>query len=71
MSPDHNLRPVGEHVELDSERHEFDYGKGGVPWLLLLFYTSFLVFFTWYVLEYQLPDFLSQSPIESSDATSK
>ncbi len=38
------------------------YGDGGVPWYLLLIYLSFLVFFTWYVLEYQLPDFLHQGP---------
>lgn len=38
------------------------YGDGGVPWYLLLIYLSFLVFFTWYVLEYQLPDFLNQGP---------
>ncbi len=38
------------------------YGDGGVPWFLLLLYLSFLVFFTWYVLELQLPDFLEQGP---------
>ena len=60
----------------DSERVDgakFDpgFGPGGVPLLLLLFYLSFLVFFTWYVLEYQLPEFLKQGPIqeESQAAT--
>lgn len=38
------------------------YGHGGVPWYLLLGYLAFLVFFTWYTLEYQLPDFLQQGP---------
>jgi hypothetical protein len=42
---------------------QLGYGKGGVPWLLLLFYLGFLGFFTWYVLEYQLPDFLRQGPV--------
>jgi len=46
----------------DAEVFKPGYGKGGVPWLLLLFYLSFLTFFTWYVLEYQLPDFLQQGP---------
>ncbi len=51
------------------------FGEGGVPWPLLLFYLSFLVFFTWYTLEYQLPRFLdekaaaeaSESPGPSAD----
>jgi hypothetical protein len=34
-----------------------------VPWYLLLVYLAFLVFFTWYALEYQLPDFVDQGPI--------
>lgn len=46
----------------DAEQARFGYGKGGVPWYLLLFYLSFLGFFTWYALEYQLPDFLDQGP---------
>ena len=40
------------------------YGVGGVPWYLLLFYLAFLVFFCWYVLEYQLPDYLEKGPIK-------
>ena len=47
----------------DAEAAKFGYGKGGVPLLLLLFYLSFLVFFVWYVLEYQLPDYLDQGPV--------
>lgn len=48
---------------------DFGYDEGGVPWFLLLLYVSFLVFFTWYVLEYQLPDFLHQGPgVEAAPA---
>ena len=47
---------------LDQEVFKPGYGHGGVPWYLLLFYLAFLGFFTWYVLEYQLPDFLKQGP---------
>lgn len=49
-------KPAGD--ELDREAFEPGFGPGGVPLPLLLFYLSFLVFFTWYVLEYQLPDYL-------------
>lgn len=52
MSDSPNDLPV-----LDADKQEFDYGHGGVPWLLLLFYLSFLVFFVWYTFEYQIPDF--------------
>lgn len=41
---------------------EMSYGHGGVPWFLLVGYLAFLTFFTWYTLEYQLPDFLQQGP---------
>ena len=54
--------------EAAGERVELGYGEGGVPWPLLLFYLSFLVFFTWYVLEFQLPDFLQQGPGVSQEA---
>lgn len=49
---------------LDCEKQEFEFGEGGVPWPLLLFYLSFLVFFVWYVFEYQVPEYLST--LESS-----
>ena len=56
MSPaDGTVRP---HEATDEQKFEPGFGKGGVPWYLLLFYLSFLVFFTWYVLEYQLTDYL-------------
>ena len=55
----------------DSEQQEYSYGHGGVPVLLLLFYLSFLVFFAWYTLEYQLPDFLKQGPGQTAEATEK
>ena len=53
--------PVEDEVQLK-------YGEGGVPWPLLLFYLSFLVFFTWYSLEFQLPDFLKQGPVTEPGA---
>ena len=46
----------------DAEVFEPGYGKGGVPWLLLILYLSFLTFFTWYVTGFQLPDFLQEGP---------
>jgi hypothetical protein len=52
--------------EPDSEQKKFGFGPGGVPWYLLLFYLAFLVFFTWYVLEFQLSDYLEQGPGHST-----
>lgn len=57
----------------DSERHEFGFGEGGVPWFLLLGYLAFLSFFTWYVVTYQLADFeehgrLTGGPKQESSA---
>lgn len=46
----------------DTEQQQMGFGRGGVPLLLLLFYLGFLAFFTWYALEYQLPDFLEEGP---------
>lgn len=46
----------------DSEKHEFGFGEGGVPWFLLVGYLAFLVFFTWYTIEYQLVDFEKDGP---------
>lgn len=51
----HELGATAE--ETDSKQLDPGFGDGGVPWYLLAFYLAFLVFFTWYVLEYQLPDF--------------
>jgi len=48
----------------DSERFEPGFGKGGVPWYLMVFYLAFLTFFTWYVLEFQLPDYLQKGPVK-------
>ena len=56
------------HELSDEQQAELGYGKGGVPWYLLLFYICFLSFFTWYVLEFQLPDFLKQGPLSESAA---
>jgi hypothetical protein len=62
------LHPVGRGPEFaDSKPFVAHYGKGGVPWYLLLKYLGFLTFFTWYVLEYQLPDYLEQGPGQKSE----
>lgn len=50
------------HAE-GNEQFKPGYGKGGVPWYLLLYYVAFLVFFTWYTLEFQLPDLMEDSPV--------
>lgn len=50
------------HEPVDAEQARFSYGHGGIPWPLMLLYLGFLVFFTWYTLEYQLPDYLDQGP---------
>ncbi len=55
-------------VPSDAQPADLGFGKGGVPWPLMLFYLSFLTFFVWYVLEYQLPDFLDQSPVPAATA---
>ncbi len=60
--------PVDPVEPEDESAFEPGYGHGGVPWYLLLFYLSFLVFFTWYTLEYQLPDFLNQGPGQVEEA---
>ena len=60
-----------EHTA-DAKPFHPGYGHGGVPWLLMLLYIGFLVFFTWYVVEYQLPDYLEKGPVKpaaSSAAT--
>jgi len=55
--------PLGESREAtDAKQKVFGYGVGGVPWYLLLMYLAFLIFFTFYTLEFQLPDFLNQGP---------
>ncbi|HED65384.1 MAG TPA: hypothetical protein ENJ09_07500 [Planctomycetes bacterium] len=51
----------------DAEVFAPGFGKGGVPWLLLIFYLSYLTFFTWYVTSFQLPDFLTQAPVGSEE----
>ena len=56
------------HEKSDAEAADLGFGKGGVPWYLLLLYLSFLTFFTWYVLQYQLPDYLEQGPVQPGAA---
>lgn len=58
-----DTRPLGESGEdTDSKQHVFNFDNGGVPWPLLILYLSYLVLLTFYVLEFQLPDFLQQGP---------
>ena len=52
----------------DAQPFHPGYGRGGVPWLLLVLYLAFLVFFTWYCLEYQLPDYLEKGPVKPASA---
>lgn len=69
MSAERNVPPDSASVEPgDTQAFEPGYGHGGVPWYLVLGYVAFLVFFTWYVLEYQLPDFLQQGPGRAVEA---
>jgi len=68
MDPATMIDSVPATEPTDAEKYEPGFGKGGVPWLLLLFYLSYLTFFTWYVLEYQLPDFLQQGPGQTTEA---
>jgi hypothetical protein len=62
MSPTSLEIERGDAEPSDATSIDYGFDDGGVPWYLLLFYLSFLVFFTWYVLEYQLPEFLGQGP---------
>ena len=48
---------------IDSKQADLGFGEGGVPFLLLLLYLSFLVFFTWYTMGFQLPEFLEDGPM--------
>ena len=67
MNPGSNVHEEGFEVS-DGSKHEFGFGEGGVPWFLLVGYLAFLVFFTWYTLEYQLEDFQKQGPIVIPEA---
>ena len=53
--------PAGRPV-LDTDQAQLGFGRGGVPWYLMVLYLGFLTFFVWYTLEFQLPDFLDQGP---------
>ena len=55
--------------ENDAERFHPGYGHGGVPWALLALYLAFLVFFSWYCLEFQLPDYLQKGPVKPADSS--
>ena len=55
--------PTNAPERADADQFKPGFGKGGVPWFLLLVYLSFLCFFTWYVLEYQLEDFLAKQAV--------
>lgn len=53
---------TSEYEASDRTATDPGFGEGGVPWYLLLLYLGFLTFFTWYTLEYQLPDYLEKGP---------
>jgi hypothetical protein len=56
--------------KLDTDQVDPGFGHGGVPWYLMLLYVGFLVFFTWYSIEYQLPDYLQKGPVRpAADAS--
>jgi len=55
-------------VPTDAEAAKLGFGTGGVPWFLMMLYLGFLVFFVWYVLEYQLPEFLDHGPVTPAAA---
>lgn len=64
-----SAQPTTEFETNDTQQETFKYGHGGVPWPLLLLYLGFLTFFTWYTLEYQLPDYLKQGPGQQESAS--
>lgn len=53
--------------ELDRVKQDMGFGDGGVPWLLLLGYLTFLAFFTWYTTTHQLTDFEKNGPFASAE----
>ena len=57
------MSAITPHERSDETQAQFGFGKGGVPWYLMLFYLGFLTFFVWYVLEHQLPSYLDEGPI--------
>jgi hypothetical protein len=52
----------------DASAYNPGFGRGGVPWYLLLFYLAFLGFFAWYSLEYQLDDYLEKQAVKEAPA---
>ncbi|MFT5052396.1 MAG: hypothetical protein ACI8QZ_003829 [Chlamydiales bacterium] len=61
--------PFGSTSEdTDATQQTFNFGEGGVPWLLLLGYLSFLVFFAWYALGFQLPAFVGPDAEQVQEA---
>ena len=60
----------GDRDTTDAEQAHLGFGDGGVPWLLVLLYLSFLTFFTWYALEYQLPNFLESNDVPAAQEQS-
>ena len=64
--------PLGADSEqTDATQQTFQFGEGGVPWLLLLGYLSFLVFFAWYTLDFQLPAFVEEGPLSAQEAVAE
>lgn len=69
---DSATQPKAPDIEPDDvAAADLGFGKGGVPIALLLFYLSFLGFFTWYTLEFQLPAFLDEGPGASVEEDAK
>ena len=61
--------PFGSTSEdTDATQQTFNFGEGGVPWLLLIGYLSFLVFFAWYSLGFQLPAFVGPDAEQVQEA---
>lgn len=60
--------PGGDPLQKDAAQLKPGFGRGGVPWPLLLLYLGFLVFFTWYTMNFQLPGFVDQGPGSSEEA---
>lgn len=59
---------TGDPELTDSAQADLGFGDGGVPIALLLFYLAFLVFFTWYTVDFQLPAFESEGPVSIGES---
>lgn len=55
------MNATPDFEQSDTGQAELGFGKGGVPWYLMLLYLAFLAFFVWYSLEYQLADYVTET----------